>query len=324
MAIPRREQIDNENGGYYHLISRCVRRAFLCGKDPETGKDFDHRRKWIEDRILALAKVFAIEVYAYAVMHNHYHLVVYCDPKAPVAWSDMEVAERWLKVFPGKLNDPKFATQRNLRLQAIVSDQELLAKYRRRLGNLSWLMRRINEPLAKQSNAEDFCKGHFWESRFTSQALLDEAAALTCMAYVDLNPIRAGLTDNIEKSEHTGIKRRIENLKPQQLKATVKSIAGEVKNRTMTLKLEDYISLVEWTGKTIAYQDKHQIPKSLSCVFERLNLNQEHWVNQVEAYGCSYYRAVGCLDKLKHKAEQLEQQWLKGINQIKKLYLSSS
>jgi hypothetical protein len=63
MAIPRKDLIDSENAGYYHLISRCVRRAFLCGHDPETGKDFDHRRQWIEDRILALAKVFSIEVY---------------------------------------------------------------------------------------------------------------------------------------------------------------------------------------------------------------------------------------------------------------------
>ena len=322
MAIPRKYQIDNENGGYYHLISRCVRRAFLCGQDPETGQDYDYRRQWIEDRILELAKVFAIELYAYAVMHNHYHLVVYCDPKAPNLWSDMEVAERWLKVFPGKLNDPKFKTQRNLRLQAIVANPELLTKYRRRLGNLSWLMRRINEPLAKQSNAEDFCKGHFWESRFTSQALLDEAAALTCMAYVDLNPIRAGLTDKLEESEHTGIKRRIESLKPGQLQKTVKSIVGEVKSRTMTLKLDDYLKLVEWTGKSIAYPDKQKIPSNLASLFERLNLNQEHWVNQVQGYGSSYYRAVGCLKKLKLKAEQLEKQWLQGLNQIKKLYLN--
>jgi len=72
MAIPRKDQIDTESGGYYHLISRCVRCAFLCGDDPKTRRSFEHRRKWIENRILELAEVFAIEVYAYAVMHNHY------------------------------------------------------------------------------------------------------------------------------------------------------------------------------------------------------------------------------------------------------------
>ena len=206
MAIKRSEQIDLENGGYYHLISRCIRRAFLCGVDKETGIDYDYRRQWIEKRILELAELFSIEVYAYAVMNNHYHLVIYLDPKAPDSWSDLEVAQKWLKVFPGKLDNPKFKTQRDLKLQAILSSPELLATYRERLGSVSWLMSRINEPLAKMANKEDFCKGHFWESRFKSQALLDESAALTCMAYVDLNPIRAGMVKSLPESHHTGIK----------------------------------------------------------------------------------------------------------------------
>ena len=130
MAIKRSEQIDPENGGYYHLISRCVRRAFLCGEDPDSGINYDYRRQWIENRILELANYFAIEVYSYAVMHNHYHLVVYCDPKAPELWSDLEVADKWLKVFPSRYNNPKFKQQRELRLQAIVNDPELLATYR--------------------------------------------------------------------------------------------------------------------------------------------------------------------------------------------------
>ncbi|TQV72778.1 hypothetical protein FLL45_15015 [Aliikangiella marina] len=111
MAIKRSELIDAENAGYYHLISRCVRRAFLCGVDEITGASYEHRRAWIEQRILALARIFSIEVYSYAVMHNHYHLVVYSDPLAPQKWTDQEVAERWLNLFPGKLNNPKLRLQ---------------------------------------------------------------------------------------------------------------------------------------------------------------------------------------------------------------------
>ena len=323
MAIKRSVLIDSENGCYYHLISRCVRRAFLCGVDEETGQSYEHRRTWIENRILELADIFSIEIYSYAVMHNHYHLVVYSDPQGPNHWSDIEVAERWLKLFPGKLTDPKFKSLREMRLRAIVADKDLLVEYRKRLGSLSWLMRCINEPIAKRSNQEDFVKGHFWESRFKSQALLDEAAALTCMAYVDLNPIRAGLTQCLEASEHTSIQKRLIEMNEEDLNNAISAIAGSVRERTMTIPLKDYIELVEWACQSICHPGKASIPPHLASTFERLNLNQKSWLNQVQAYGSNYYRAVGNLQAILEQAQKLNQQWLKGINSIKLLYLES-
>ena len=322
MAIKRSELIDTENAGYYHLITRCVRRAFLCGHDEETGQSFEHRREWIENRILTLANIFSVEVYSYAVMHNHYHLVVYSAPLGPHQWSDLEVAERWLKLFPGKLNNPKYRLQRELRLQAIVDDKTLLATYRSRLGSLSWLMRCINEPIAKRSNQEDCVKGHFWESRFTSQALLDESAALTCMAYVDLNPIRAGLTQKLEESDFTGIQKRIKLLDDETLSQTVQAIAGQVRQRTMTLKLKDYIELVEWTGQHIIHPGKAHTPAHLTSVLERLNINQDNWLYQIKGYGNHYYRAVGPMTALINYADKLKLKWLKGVTSIRSLYLS--
>ena len=323
MAIPRRDQIDTFNGGYYHLISRCVRRAFLCGEDSETGRNYDYRREWIENRVMQLAEVFAIEVYAYAVMSNHYHLVVYSDPRAPQSWSDTEVAERWLLAFPGKLDRPQFKRQRELKLQAIVNDKDLLARYRERLGSLSWFMRCINEPLAKRANAEDFVKGHFFESRFTSQALLDEAAALTCMAYVDLNPIRAGLSQTLDESDYTSIRKRLNSMTDEQLSQAVSAIAGQVKSRIMTISLKDYVQLVEWTGRAIIHPGKASIPPHITATFSQLNINQSNWLHQVQHYGNHFYRVVGSMEKLKTKARQLKQQWLKGIKSIEQLYLAS-
>ena len=322
MAIPRRDQIDSETPGYYHLISRCVRRAFLCGEDKETGINYDHRRQWIENRILKLAEVFSIEVYAYAVMSNHYHLVIYSDPQAPQHWSDLEVAERWLKAFPGKLDKPEFKQQREYRLQAIANDNALLALYRERLGSISWLMRRINEPLAKLSNQEDFCKGHFWESRFTSQALLDESAALACMAYVDLNPIRAGMSQTLEQSNHTSIQKRIRQLGEEELNQAITAITGKIRDRILSITLKDYIALVEWSGKSIVYPNKAAMPAHVKSVLTQLNINQTHWLSQIQCYGKNTGQFVGCIKALKSKALALEQKWLKGMGQLNKLFLS--
>ena len=322
MAIKRSEQVDNETGGYYHLISRCVRRAFLCGVDEETGVSFEHRRAWIEQRILKLADIFSIEVYSYAVMHNHYHLVVYFDPQGPQQWTDDEVAERWLMLFPGKLNYPDHQLQSALKLQAIRNNPKKLATYRERLGSLSWLMKCINEPIAKKSNREDCVKGHFWESRFTSQALLDESAAITCMAYVDLNPIRAGLNETLETSQHTSIQQRLKQMTESELHQAITAIAGKVRQRTMVLPLHDYIELVEWTGKQMVHPGKATIPQHLMPIFQRLNLNQDNWLNQVKAYGNHYYRAVGFLPKLLAFTEKIKQRWINGKRPIQALYSS--
>ena len=88
---------------FYHVYSRCVRRAFLCGIDRHTGRSYEHRRAWIEDRVRVLASLFSIDLCAYAVMSNHYHLVVKLNPTEPDAWSDDEVLQRWTSLFRGPL-----------------------------------------------------------------------------------------------------------------------------------------------------------------------------------------------------------------------------
>ena len=163
MTIARSNIVDNQIPGFYHCTNRCVRRTFLCGFDEFTNKDYSHRKDWLEKRMIELCDIFAVELFAFAVMDNHYHAVLYLDPQAPQYWSKEEVAEKWLKSYAGHLDDPKFAKQRELKKQAIMADKDKLEIYRQRLGSLSWFMSRLNEPLAKQSNREDICTGRFYE-----------------------------------------------------------------------------------------------------------------------------------------------------------------
>ena len=145
---------------YYHVTSRCVRRAFLCGIDQHTGKSYEHRRTWIEDRICVLSSLFSIDLCAYAVMSNHYHLVVKLNPDEPAAWSDDEVLQRWTALFRGPLLVQRYRAGESLSSAEQDTVRSITAVYRDRLGSLSWFMKCLNEPIARQANAEDGCTGH--------------------------------------------------------------------------------------------------------------------------------------------------------------------
>ncbi|TAG43561.1 MAG: transposase [Betaproteobacteria bacterium] len=201
---------------WYHLVSRCVRRAFLCGDDAVTGVNFNHRRGWIETRIRELASVFTIDVAAYAVMSNHYHLVLRVDQARALALDDEAVLRRWTLLFIGPLLVQRYMLSAASRAQMGQAEcakvKEFAQLYRQRLCDVSWFMRVLNESVARQANAEDDCTGRFWEGRFKSQALLDEQALLAAMAYVDLNPIRAGMAQSLPESVHTSIHARLADM----------------------------------------------------------------------------------------------------------------
>jgi REP element-mobilizing transposase RayT len=212
-AYPRHEIVAGDEMGIYHCIARCVRRAFLCGIDPVTGKNDDHRKEWIRARLQQLASFFAIEVCGYAVLSNHFHVVLRVRPDLAQGWSDDEVAIRWRLLFPPRDE----ATGRQVEpgehdLNMITSDPQRVVELRRRPASLSWFMRSLNEPIARAANREEKCSGRFWEGRFRSVALLDESAVLACSVYVDLNPIRAGIAETPEESEFTSAYDRIRSL----------------------------------------------------------------------------------------------------------------
>ncbi|MGL4449289.1 MAG: transposase [Shewanella sp.] len=309
MPRPRRIQISLEDTPYYHCCSRVVRRAFLCGDDAYSGKNYDHRRGWVESLLFELEAVFAIDVAAFAVMSNHLHVVLRIDIETANRWSDREVLEQWHKLFKGDELSRKFAQGELVEPHDVNRLRHSIAIYRSRLCDISWFMRCLNEPIARQANQEDNCTGRFWEGRFKSQALLDEAAVLACMTYVDLNPIRAKMADTPEQSDHTSIQLRVQAaLKGEQPNNLLPFIGNERDNqpRGITFELKDYLELVEYTGRLIRNGKRGAITENSAKLLTRLNLSQENWFKLTTEFGKLFHGPVGTLQELTNYCEHLE------------------
>lgn len=309
MPLPRKQLIAADATPYYHCVSRCVRRAFLCGNDRLTGRCFDHRKQWIEDEILRLAQVFAIDVCAYAVMSNHYHVVLHLDEARARNWSAKQVCERWHQLFTGTEFSRRFVRGERLNDVEIKLVERSVQLWRERLASISWFMRRLNEPLAREANREDHCTGKFWEARFKSQALLDEKALAACLAYVDLNPIRAGLATTPESSPHTSIACRIKELRTTATQPTeLFPFAGNPREpmpEGLPFRLDDYMALVDWTGRSIRDDKRGSIPQNAPQILERLNIDPTHWITLSTQFESKFKNLVGGTEKIKAAAQKL-------------------
>jgi len=309
MPRPRAEQISVADTPYYHVISRCVRRTFLCGEDRQTGRSYEHRRGWIEERIRLLSSVFAVEIAAYAVMANHYHLVVKLSPNDVEPWSDDEVLARWCCLHKGPPLVQRYQREEPLCQAELRRVSQYADTFRGRLADLSWFMKCLNEPIARQANREDQCTGHFWESRFKSYPLETEEAVLTCMAYVDLNPIRAAIAETPETSDYTSIKERIQptfNLADAIQNQTEQhalneftvplkpllGFEGVIRNyhqRGILFHQHDYLALVDETGRITRKGKRGAISPNVLPILERLNLNPERWCERAIAFEANHH-----------------------------------
>lgn len=180
-------------------------------------------------------------------------------------------------------------------------------------------MRSVSEPIARMANREDRCTGRFWEGRFKCQALLDETAVLSCMAYVDLNPIRAGICKTPEASPHTAIKRRIDQLDRADKTRALGPVAGIASDALLPLSTLDYLALVDWTGRILRDDKRGAIPKAVPPILMRLELQPKAWQPQVVGTESHYFRAIGRIESLLIKAEALGQRWLKGMGAARTL-----
>lgn len=241
-AEPRSVLIDPNEVGVYHCYNRCVRRAYLCGVDQVTGKSHDHRKDWIVERLATLARGFAVEVLDYCTMDNHLHLLLRNRPDLVKLWDDREVAERWCCLCPSELE--KLERQQARRqakssvplpavdvreqyLTMLMNDQAKICELRTRLSDISWLMKLLCEQIARRANREDEVTGKFWENRFQSDRILDEAHALACSMYINLNPVRAQQAIAPELCSHTSLGTRMASIRDLLLSDWGPEVLGE-------------------------------------------------------------------------------------------------
>ncbi|MEE4245986.1 MAG: hypothetical protein V2I33_11270 [Kangiellaceae bacterium] len=156
--------------------------------------------------------------------------------------------------------------------------------------------------------------------------MLDEAAVISCMAYVDLNPVRAAITQKLEESKYTSIKQQIdESSSAESLSNAIGNVFNTAKQSNQhaplsTITLSEYLQLTEWAGQAIFHPDKASIPKNITPILERLNMQSNHWLNQVRHLGENYTTAIGSIKRLRERAEQVSKRCIRGISQSKLLY----
>lgn len=311
-----------------HVMNRVVRRCLLLGVDPVTGKNFDHRKQWIEKKLEIHAAHFGIDLLGSAIVPNHFHLVLRSRPDVVATWSDEEVARRWCMLCPNRKHKDGTAKEpRKSEIKSITSDPDKLREIRLRLSDISWWMRLLCQHVGQRANREMEETGRFWESRFRAVRLLDDSALLACVAYVDLNPIRAALAKTIESSEFTSAKKRLEAM----LLATVRrgpQAAQGLQQRSvlpdcslapihcderhealgpcpsasgrrcsdkgfLNMTTSEYLELLDWTARNLAPGKRGSTPADLPPVLERVGLQSSSWLGLVSDFGQLFHNVAG-------------------------------
>jgi REP element-mobilizing transposase RayT len=311
-----------------------------------TGQSYEHRREWVEKRISQLASIFTIDVAAYSVMSNHYHLVVRVDRERVADLSTHEVIQRWAQLYQGPLIIRRYLSEkRNDMSPGELNQVEKLAdQYRQRLSDLSWFMKNLNEFISRKANAEDDAKGHFWESRYKCQALLDEHALLAAMAYVDLNPVRAALAQTPEESAHTSVQERIKQVKsePQTAEEHIDTAAESDGNASelksipvapllpfdpasqlhagIPFALDDYLDLVDTVGRAVHPSKRGYIPEHTPGILVRLGIDVEKFITHSDHFIERFGNHVGTPARLIQLAAARNARYLRGMSRSRELF----
>lgn len=314
---------------YFHCSARCVRGAMLWGMDERSGRDYSYRQQWALDKLSELAEVFTISVCAYALMPNHYHLVLYVNADQAQNLSDADVALRWGRLFklPESLQQ---AASGGCSASELAQAQLVLQDLRNRLSDISWYLRSFNEAMARRINREDDCHGRFWEGRFKSQAILDQAALLACCLYVDLNPLRAGLVTGLQQATATALYQRslAQAWSKQRDQATASSpalplhpFAADINAAPasgLPFSYTDYFAVAEWTVQQLQTQassvsdtnSRQAVPALLS----QLGFERASFLAYMQAHALRRGSVIGQLERLRAYSEHRQLRRISGIS----------
>ena len=270
--------------------------------------------------MLRLASVFYIDIASFAVLSNHYHLLLHVRRDDAFADTPKEIVQRALQIVSGNDITERFLNNERIEPWEHEMLNSFVDTWRSRLYDISWLMKFLNEGIARRANKEDDCTGHFWESRYKSQALLDEQAVLSCMAYIDLNPIRAGMAPTPEDSDYTSIQMRIQfwkdkanasnpeksnddNLQPESLLP----FAGNPRQPMpsgLPYTLIDYLELVDWSGRAIREDKRGAIDGTTPPILQRLGISPQHWLLLCTQFESRFKGLVGTTETVKYACRQ--------------------
>ncbi len=353
-SCSRSEIVRPEEVGVYHCWSRCVRRAFLCGQDEFTGKDYEYRRTWICQMQAVLAGLFGIEVGFRAELSNHIHVVLRTRPDVVSTWSDQDVIRRWRTITKlAKSRDGIVRKPNAARVAVEAAIPGHVQRIRKRLSNPSWFMGILCEYLARRSNCEDGCGGCFWEDRYRCRVLADEAGVLICGMYINLNQVRAAEAKTPETSTHTSAYDRIRAYRAQQDTVRgptqpmtsalpmdrmceltldekmpvndprlVKSASSHRASDKglLSIRLHEYLQLLDFTGRIVQPGKSGSIPNHLVGILDRLGIRQEMWPALVSRYDQMFGHVVGAPSKLVERAQVAGRNWYRGISSCASVY----
>ena len=341
MTVRRSDVFRPGDEGIYHCGSRCVRRGWLMGDDPLTGKNHNRRRRWALLRLSLMCQAFSIDLLFFAILANHFHVVLRTMPRLAKRWPDREVARRWLMVFPGKrTEDPLGVEPADEDIGRLARNKDEIKKIRRRLSDISWWHRAFKEPLSRLANAEDGCSGAFWESRVWCRLVEGREGLFAVGLYNDLNLLRAGQCADPWATPYCSIGMRVLAEKivkeggadpaPWLAQFTLSECQTGLMGSSTGLRASDlgcldmtldaYLKILRWAADESAKPRSGGMPQDLGRLARSQGLNPEKLSELIAMMPKIFPRMIGRAGQLRARAKEDDRHWFQGVGRADEFF----